>query len=117
MRRGVQRNEDFWLERVHTVEKMQEEKARRREKGRRDGRTTAAARREREESKEEQMAGDETRERRGLTAELPMTAEDQRARRVMIAVKREKEPIDLQQKAVVSHSGQCRRRSAPTHAA
>ena len=115
VRKGDQRNEEYWMDRVWTVEKMQEEKRRRIAAARSAPRRTSAA---------PPPAVDDSGGEVALS-ELPLMAETKEPSRlreadtavsggVLVRVRRVQEPIDLQQtKAVVSRSVDAHRQ-APT---
>ena len=104
MRRGTQRNEDYWLDRVLTVERMQEDKARRRKLALRrhdddDSAAKPAGRQQQDEQRVEAVR---------LTGELPLLT--QRAGRKSgagggggagIRVERQAAAIDLHQRRAI----------------
>ena len=108
VRRGTQRNEDYWLDRVLTVERMQEDKARRRElashKHSRDDAAKPAS------AKQPPQQNEQLAEAMQLTGELPLLSdrEEVRARHGSgavagggIRVERQAAAIDLHQRRAV----------------
>ena len=105
VRRGTQRNEDYWLDRVITVERMQEDKARRRKLALNRPVDGSAQRRDsRLQPQDEQLV-----EAVRLTGELPLVTEREvRGRRKSggvgsggIRVERQAAAIDLHQRRAI----------------
>ena len=107
VRRGTQRNEDYWLDRVLTVERMQEDKARRRKLAlrRHDDGDTAAKPGSRPQQQDEQLV-----EAVRLRGELPLLSDRERVRERRgnsglgsggIRVERQAAAIDLHQRRAI----------------